>query len=383
LGAKFVFVINSFLAGGAERSLLELLPHLVNAGITPIVVCLSHSDVGFEAEAQAQGFDIRFLPAGGTRRRILALRRLIADEQPDLVYTALFEADIVGRLAAIRTGVPVMSVLANTTYDEVRFDDPNIRPSRLRMVKAADGFTARNFTTHFHAVSDAAKDSAVENLRLDPSRITVVRRGRDEGRLGVASVERRRQTRTKLGIDDSAAVVISIGRQEYQKGHRFLVAAFAGALEVLPDALLVIAGREGHASPELQRLIDDLDVEGSVLLLGHRQDVPDLLAASDVFAFPSLYEGLGGAVIEAMALSLPVIASDLPAIREVVREGENAVLTPPRDERALRDAIVDLLGDPQRRAAMGSRSRQIFEADYRADDAARRLVDLLTGIAAP
>jgi glycosyltransferase involved in cell wall biosynthesis len=383
MGAKYLFVINSFLAGGAERSLLDLLPELARRGVKPIVATLRVSEIGFEQELAVAGYQSHTLRAKGRLGQVRALRKLIRSLRPDLVYTSLFEADLVGRLACIGLGVPVMSNLANTAYDPARLADPNVDARRLKIVQVVDGITARHLTDHFHAVSQAVKDSAVATLGLAPDRITVVKRGRDAGLLGSAGPGRRAEVRAALGVAHEAEVVVSVGRQEFQKGHAHLIEAFAGVAAGRPSARLLIAGREGHSTQDLRRRIQDLGLGDVVTLLGHRGDVPDVLAAADLFVFPSLYEGLGGALIEAMALELPVVASDLPALREVVREGENAVLVPAGDAAALEHAIVDLLADPQRRRRFGLRSRQLFEEEFRLDGATRDLLDLLEQIARP
>ena len=381
MSKKYLFVINSFLAGGAERSLLELLPEFVEHGVTPIIAALQYKDVGFEEEVREAGFDVRLMPDGGRLTKIRALRKLIKDEEPDLVYTSLFDADLAGRLAAIGVGVPVMTCLVNTAYDPARLADPGIDTKRLKVVQTIDGFTARHLTDHFHAISDAVKDSTVETLGVKPENVTVVKRGRNTERLGDASPERRSSARATLGLDDDVPVAVTVGRQEYQKGQIYLVEAFAGVMKKIPDAKLLVVGREGHFTQRLADLVARLDLAASVELLGHRSDVPDLLAAADLFVFPSLYEGLGGALVEAIALALPVVASDIPALREVVREGENALLVPPRDVAGLEAAMLKLFDDDELRHRYGTRSRELFEAEFKVEDASKALMALLTSVA--
>ncbi len=173
----YLFVINSFGAGGAERSLLEFLPKLAATGVRPVIACLSRSDVGFEDEVRAQGWDVRVLDGTGRLAKIRSLRALVKELRPALVYTALFDADIAGRVAGAGTGVPVVSNLANTAYDPARLADPNVDARKLALVRIVDGFTARHLTEHFHAISDAVKDSTVETMGVDPGRISVVREG--------------------------------------------------------------------------------------------------------------------------------------------------------------------------------------------------------------
>ncbi|MEX2624551.1 MAG: glycosyltransferase [Acidimicrobiia bacterium] len=380
MGSKYLFVINSFLAGGAERSLIELLPLIKARGILPIVACLERQDVGFESEVREAGFDVRVLPGDGFINKTLALRRLIKSERPDLVYSSLFDSDLAARLATIGIPVPVMTNLANTAYDDARLGDPNVERSRLRVVKWIDGFSARHLTDHFHAISQAVKDSTVEKLGVAPEKVTVVKRGRDSARLGERTPQRRAAMRQALGMTDLNEVIVTVGRLEYQKGHKHLIDAFARVVEAHPEARLLIAGRAGHASAELVARIGGLGLEETVTLLGHREDVADVLAAADLFVFPSLYEGLGGALIEAMALGLPVVASDIAALREVVREGENADLVSPGDAAGLAAAIRGLLNDPERRGQYGERSRQIFNNEFRAEIAMERLLELLAEV---
>jgi glycosyltransferase involved in cell wall biosynthesis len=117
-------------------------------------------------------------------------------------------------------------------------------------------------------------------------------------------------------------------------------------------------------------------------VLGHRNDLPEVLAASDVFAFPSLYEGLGGAAIEAMALGLPVLASDLPALREVVENGASALLVPPADPFALATALARLLDNEALRRRLGARGREIFRARFTLDRSQERMIELYRELAA-
>src|SRR5690606_4129085 len=377
----YLFVIDSIGAGGAERSLVELVPAVAARGRNPIVVCLRSRDVGFEDDMRASGVDLRFLSASGLVGKVRELRHIAEDEAPALVYSSLFEASLVTRLATVRMGVPVMVNLANTSYDPVRRLDPNISWWRFRLVQEVDGFLSRHFTDHFHAVSQAVKDSAVASLRIPPAKITVVHRGRDPERIGQRTLERRKRVREALGIDDDAPVLVTVGRQEFQKGHRYLIEAMPKVLERYPRTRLLIAGRQGAATFELESAVAELRVSNSVTLLGHRPDVTDLMAAADLFVFPSLFEGLGGALIEALALGLPIVASDIPPVREVVGDDPVGDLVPPRNAAALADALTALLDEPERQRSYAEAGRLRFQRMFLAEDATARLVDLLDEVA--
>jgi hypothetical protein len=206
--------------------------------------------------------------------------------------------------------------------------------------------------------------------------VTVVPRGRDPERLGRPSAERRRRARAALGLDDGAELALAVGRHEFAKGLPDLVEAAAALAPRRPRLTVLVAGRPGALTGELERRIAAAGLDGRVRLLGHRDDLPELLAAADLFVFPSLYEGMPGALIEAMALGLPAVASDLPAVREVVEPGASALLAPPGDPAALGAAIEALLDDRARAAALGRRGREIFERRFTLDRSVAGMLDL-------
>jgi glycosyltransferase involved in cell wall biosynthesis len=381
MSLKILFVMDGLGPGGAERSLAEMIPSLTNADIRSMVAFFYRRQENLEALFRARGADLRYLPQQGMARRVLALRRLIQAERPDVIHTTLFEADVTGRLAAIGQKAIVVSSLVNTPYDPILLKNDDVNAVKLWGVRLIDALTARYLTTHFHAVSDAVKKAAVETLRLPPQRITVVERGRN-GRFGRPSAERRTQARRRLGLEDSDEVIVNVGRQEYQKGQRYLLEAMKDVVRRRPNAVLLVAGRRGRQSQVLEHVQQRIALDGRVRLLGHREDVPDLLASADLFVFPSLYEGLGGALLEAMALGLPVVASRIPAIENVVEEGRNAMLVERASVVPLADAIVDLLVDRARAEEFGLRSRVIFEERFTLDRCTGRMVEFyrqLTG----
>jgi glycosyltransferase involved in cell wall biosynthesis len=378
---KVLLLINGLGTGGAERSLAEMLPGLVDAGIRPVVACLYRRAEGVEAEVVAAGFDVRFVEGRRLLSRIGPLRRLIREEHPALVHSTIFDANLIGRLGAAGSRVPVLSSLVNVTYGPERLGDPNIRASRLAAVRLIDGWTARHLTAHFHAITEAVKRAAVAALRLDPDRISVIERGRDPARLGRPGPTRRREARRSLGLQDDHEVVLSVGRQEYQKGQRYLLEAVERLAPQRPRLVALVAGRGGQASPDLDRLRDGPGLRERVRFLGHRRDVPDILAAADVFAFPSLFEGLGGVLIEAMALEVPIVASDLPPVREVV-EGRAALMVPPAAPRHLASAMARLLDDRETAREMGRAGRQIFERRFTLERSTGRMVELYRRLAA-
>ncbi len=384
---RVAVVINSLGAGGTERSTAVLLPHLRAWGIDATVVCLVHRDEGDEASVIAQGFDVRFIGPGRWLPRVAAVRRVLREVKPDVVHTAIFEADVVGRLAAAGTGMPVLSSLVNTPYDPSRRDDPNVVPWKLDAVRRIDSLTGRLLTARFHAVTPGVRDDAVATLGLPATRIDVVERGRDPDQFGRRTPERRAEVREALGLSDEQPLVVAVGRQEFQKGHVHLIEAMARLVAAGSPAVAVIAGRSGNATAAITEALDGRrSLQDRVRLLGHRDDIADLLAAADVFVMPSLYEGTAGAAVEAFALEAPVVAADLTGTRGILVDGDNAWLVPMGDPAALAvdlaDAIAAVLADPAEAASRAARGRRVFEERFTLTRSADRMAALYRSVAA-
>lgn len=340
---RILYVIDSLVPGGTERSLAAMAPSLVAAGVNLHVVPLLDRP-GVQADLVAAGAELH--PAVGAVRRpaVGALRRLIGRVSPDLVHTSLFEADVAGRVAARLVGTPVVTSLVGTGFPVPDGASPAMR-ARFAAAAAVDLATAR-LAVRFHAVSAEAADYGRRRLRVPADRIEVIHRGRDLDELGRRSAERRHGVRRTLGLDDGVPVVLAVARHDPRKGLEVLIAAWPAVASAVPGAVLLVAGRDGPASAALRRSIDDLGRPGEVTLLGHRDDVADLLAAADVLAFPSRAEGLPGTLLEALALELPIVAADIGPVREVLGAHHPVRLVPVGDAGALGAAVAASLRQP-------------------------------------
>jgi glycosyltransferase involved in cell wall biosynthesis len=165
--------------------------------------------------------------------------------------------------------------------------------------------------------------------------------------------------------------VLNIGRQDEAKGQWLLVESFRKVLRRHPEALLLIVGREGNASVRISAEIARQGIAGSVLLTGARDDVAELIAASDVVAVSSIWEGFGGSIVESMALGAPVVAFDVPAIREVL--GGCGVLASPGETTALANGITTLLSNPAVASRVGQSGKERFHSEYELTSVAKRM----------
>ena len=365
-----LYFIDSLVPAGAERSLVALAPHLAQRGVQLDVAYL-HDRPGLQDDLERAGAQLFCLAGNWGRAGWLGrATRLISNRRPALVHTTLYEADLVGRVAGALTGRPIVSSLVNVAYGPEMLDDPNLRRWKVRTVQLADGATAR-LVRRFHAITEYVADVMAVRLRIPRDRIDVVPRGRDPRQLGSRTPQRRERARATLEVDEHALLLIAIARHERQKGLDILLESFPGVLSRFPTAQLVVLGRDGNQTPLLRSMLERLSLYDSVRLLGVRVDVVDLLCGADLFVFPSRWEGLGGAILEAMALEIPIVASDLPVIREVVGDDNAAWLAPVDRPDALADAVLAALADPdeagRRGRTAGTRFRERYTIDAVAD----------------
>jgi glycosyltransferase involved in cell wall biosynthesis len=339
---RVLYVIDSLVPGGSETSLAETAPHLVDAGVSLEVVYL-HNHPGLQDRFEEHGIPLQCLAGGrGRVAWFSAARRLIQQRRPDLVHTTLFEADIIGRLAAASARIPVVSSLVTVGHGPAA-RPPDVRVLRSMGALAADAITAR-FVRRFHAVSYHVAEVMCQRLRIPRQRIDVIHRGRDPKVLGRCTEKRRTRARALLPAGPEEKVVLAAARHEHPKGLDILLRAFPRVAEKIPLSRLVVAGREGNQTPALYRLARSLGLE-RVEFLGPRRDLTDLLCAADAFILPSRWEGLPGVMLEAMALEAPIVASDLPAVREILSTDRTALLVPPQRPDLLADAIIETLVD--------------------------------------
>ncbi|MGN6242379.1 MAG: glycosyltransferase [Motilibacteraceae bacterium] len=373
-GPHVVHVINRLERnGGAETSLAQVLPHLQRAGIRNTVLTLRPHHRGSRvAELRAAGVEVVELEAPSLRQALVPVRRALAALGPDLVHATLFDATVTSLPAARTLGVPAVCSIVNAMHSP----EAAVREKRgwVRLgLRAIDAVLLRTCAHQVHAITGFAAESAMEQLGLSRQRLVVIPRGRDRAVLGEPGEERRARVRRALGMGLDTELILTVGRQEPQKAQHLLVHAFTRLAVHRPRATLLIAGRDGSNSSRIRAAIHESGAADRIHLLGARDDVPDLLAAADVFAFPSLSEGLGGSVLEAMALRVPIVSSDLPPIAEVT--AGTATLVPAGSVELLNGGLAQVLGDPGAASCRAQQAYDRFEQEYRIERVAARTAE--------
>ena len=354
---RILHVVPTLSVGGAEQHLVDLV-RMSDPQLMEHVVCVLQRPHALLAALAPAAKQVVTLDLPGKRpwaRGAVAVRKLIVAHRPDIVQTWLYDADVSARLAALTTArVPVVTGLQAAIYEPEVVRMQNWSTGKVRVLRFIDGATARLSRTSFVGLSTYVIDSYRQHFGISALRVLGVIPNAIELRTAQAGGPGLRRA---LGIDAGALVVVNVGRLDEQKGQDGLIRAFADAFLEDPNVWMVIFG-EGPQRDRLTKLTADLGVADRVLLPGVERDIGSAYAMADVFAFPSRHEGLGMAIIEAMAAGVPCIGSDIPPVREVLRGGEAGRLVPPGDTAALAGALAALAADPQTRSDLGRAGRE-------------------------
>ncbi len=332
--------------GGQELRILTEIRWLLAHGWDALIAC--QPDSRLLAEARAAGLPAVALPLRGALdpRAFLALRRLIAARGVDLVHTHSSVDSWLGALAARSRGVPVVRSRHVTI--------PILR-RRALVYRLAD----RVLT------SGEAIKAMVEAAGVAPARVVSVPAGADLTRFhpGVSG----RAVRDELGLAASARVVGLVANVRGSKGHRYFLEAAREVLAAAPATRFLIVG-DGVGFAEVRRQVREMGLDGTVIMTGFRRDIPEVMAALDLLVLPSTRsEATPQVVPQALAVGVPVVATRVGGIPEVVRDGETGLLVPPADSRALARAILALLDDPARAAALARAGQALVRARFTVD----------------
>lgn len=344
---RVLHVIDSLSgSGGAEQGLVREVTRFSGDTEQRVVTLYDRMELADELRAREIPVEVIGLREGsGSRawpRAVTALRRIAGDVRPDVIQTSLFLGNLVGQLAGRSLRIPVVSNLVlSGDLESLRSYQPGAATRRAQLLRSVAGWAARSDLVRFRALTEEVKATNSDLLGIERSRVTVIPRGVPR------PVETPPPSLADLGLPQGP-LAVNVGRLAPQKGQVLLVEAFASVRDAVPGAHLAIVGREGEASSEVAATIDRLGLSGSVTLVGHTTRVADYLGNAHVFAFPSLMEGLGTAVLEAMAAGVPVVAFDIAPIREATVDGRFGTLVPVGDVAALASALTDHLASERR-----------------------------------
>ncbi len=276
-------------------------------------------------------------------RLILDIGREIERVGARVVHVHGYGASNFGRLAARRAGVPLVL--------HEHFADP-----RMPLYQKIPDFLLRGLTGRAIAVSRSTADFLVNERFVPREVVDVVFNGAPLDQFAPRPRTEGEAIRSGLGIAKDAVVITTIGRLNAQKGHVTLIAAAARVLARFQGARFLVAG-DGDLMESLRTQSQSLGISHAVLFLGHRTDIPALLAATDVLCISSNYEGTPLVLFEAMAAGKAIVSTAVDGCREVIEDGKTGLLAPPADPQALGEALLRVLAEPALREALARAAR--------------------------
>jgi glycosyltransferase involved in cell wall biosynthesis len=318
---KVIYLIDTLAIGGAEKSLVDIA--INNSLIESIFITVYEGDSlvnllkqnNIEVHQLNNSFRYEFNAV------VNQLFPLIDIIKPDIIHSTLFRSDIIARKVKKHRNIPLISSFVNNTYLSERYRTLSLLGKlKLYGCQLIDKWSAKNVDL-FISNSATIMVTNSKALGIKKEKVKVIYRGRSSKKFDSISDQEANALRLKLNIDSDTKVLLNVSRLLDRKGQLDLLKSYAEVVKTHPDTILLFAG-EGAFRATLENAIDDLQLKEKVVLLGNVDYIPLLLKMADIFIFPSHYEGLPGALLEAMFVQKIIICSDIGENKECVSETE-------------------------------------------------------------
>lgn len=318
---KVLYLIDTLAIGGAEKSLVDIAIH--NTKIESIFITIYNGD-GLVSLLKQNSIEVHQLNNSFRYKFdtvVAQLLPLIDIIKPDIIHSTLFRSDIIARKVKQYRNIPLISSFVNNTYLNERYRTLSILGKvKLYGCQLMDKWSAKNVDL-FISNSATIMETNCRALGIKKEKVKVIYRGRSSKKLDSISDQEAFALRLKLNVNSDTKILLNVSRLLDRKGQLDLLKSYAEVVKKHPDTMLLFAG-EGAFRTTLEKAIDDLQLKEKVVLLGNVDYIPLLLKMADVFIFPSHYEGLPGALLEAMFVQKIIICSDIGENKECVSETE-------------------------------------------------------------
>ncbi len=366
---RIVYIIDGLGMGGAERLMIPLLRNLDRNVFEPRVCVLQVRGGNPVAEdIRALGVAVDLLPVPYLRDlgAVPRIMKYLKQTEADLAHLQLELADTLGSLASRLCHLPSVSTLHTMPSQDMKL--------KSWAHQTMEFWSLRLFCDRVISVSEEARQYHLKISGSPEKQNITIYNGIDLTRFANLDGERE-AFRRELGIPSHAEVLTTLAVLREPKGIQFMIRAMPDILAARPHAYYLIAG-DGAYRQALEEEVDKAGVREHVIFAGMRSDVHRVLAASDVFVLPTLTEALPTVLAEAMACRLPIIASAVGGVPEMVTDGDNGLLLQPGDPRALADACIGLLSDPDRRMKLARRGEQVVHGKFNVEGQVENLKKL-------
>lgn len=361
-------IIDRLNIGGAQKQLVVLASYanIKNIDLSVVSLGLNKDQIIYD-ELTALGVQIVRFPAPKlfNIHRIQLLIKYLNKEKFDIIHTHLSYANILGLICGHFIGVPVISTLHSTGH---RMERSNCIRDTLEIILLR--FFARRIIAVGYKVEEAYRSRLMKkDIDIIPNGVPIS---------PPISPAERLHIRKTITNHPEYMILITVGRFDYPKAYDDLIVAFADFHALHSDAILVIVG-DGPLFSGIQNKVSDLQLNSCVLLIGARDDVPQLLAASDIYVSSSIWEGLPMAILEAMMAGLPIIATDVGDIARIITP-EIGIVVPPRQQNRIVEGLNRLTNDPISRCKMGRAAYKYAITNFAADKWMDRIVEVYTEV---
>jgi glycosyltransferase involved in cell wall biosynthesis len=359
---RIAYVIRSMPVGGSQTHLVQVLRLLDRRRFVPSLYCLTGEGALLDA---VRSLSVPVVDGGarggfkGSAAAVLRLARHLRSERVAVVHNYLLRANLIGSLAARLARVEVTLCSKRGCHER----------RGMELLGAKTGNWLADCVT---ANADAVRDFVHANEGCPKEKMVVIPSGVDTERFRPLSLD---DPKGRLGLDPQRPVLGIVTRMRVRKGVEEFLRATATVRRQRPSVQAVIVG-EVDLDEQLQQLVRANGLSDHLVLLGRRHDMPEVLSAFDVFVLSSHDEGMSNAILEAMAMEKPVVATDVGGTGEVVRHGQSGWLVPAKDPAALAAAIASVLAAPERALEMGRLGRRIVEERFSANAMVRQMEDL-------
>lgn len=343
-------LITDLSIGGAQTSLRNLVTRLDHSEFDITVACLNNGDSAIAQSIKASGIPVIDLNMT-SKFRLDALWRfykLLTENQPKILHSWMYHPNIIGRLLGRVTHIPVIiTSRRNTVIGSAWREKINRCTSRL--------------DDKVIAVCELARQLEIDNAGVQADKVLTIYNGIDPDRFILPSHEEWLQKRQQLGIPKNSFVAVSVGRLHKQKGFSILIKAIHEVSKTIPNIYQLIVGG-GIIKAELMMEVQKLGLSKQVILTGERLDISEILGVCDIYLSASLWEGLPNTILEAMAMQLPIVATNVGGTPEVIVDNQTGLLIPPANPHAISETIQYLFHRPYTRKIMGQSGRnRVFQ----------------------